>query len=617
VLTGIASLAFVLGAFQSPLTPRRNVPAAPSALIVGQVVDAGSGRPVAHAVVTISGVPNLRMTMEAGRVVSGGPPRVLTGSDGRFVFRDLPAGSFGLSATRPGYTPGGYGGRRPNGPSQQISLTDGERIGDATIPMWKQASISGRVVDEAGEPVVGTRVRAFARGNLPDPQRLTTAASTMTDDRGIYRLAMLDAREYVVGVVSVTPILPISLAREGSPALRFNPAGIDLATFRDADPRRGIQIGDNIVVLNAGAPVPPPHSGAMLIYPPLFHPAVSDPAQAVPIVIGAGEERAGVDIQIRPVPTVRVSGRLGGSVADIGLVPLRLVPATGTDVNIDGDTPGSITVADRTGAFAFEAVPMGEYLLRASTRVAGSGPGGMADLLYAEFPLTVGPTDIEGIPVVLRPGLRIAGSFAFEGSTPRPRRLSSVSLSIEPVGSLAAPLPRSSPRPTDEGEFEATGLPPGRYYVRVTGSPQGWMFKSATLNGRDVADTAVDLRNGDATGITITFSDRWSGLSGGVQTSAGAVDPEALVIAFPTDPQTWNSAGVDPRRIKAVRTSKSGQYNFTTLPPGDYYVAAVPDRQAADWRDVRFLEAASRGARQVSIGDGERKTQDLRTRGMK
>jgi hypothetical protein len=143
------------------------------------------------------------------------------------------------------------------------------------------------------------------------------------------------------------------------------------------------------------------------------------------------------------------------------------------------------------------------------------------------------------------------------------------------------------------------------------------MFKSATLEGRDVVDTPIDMRDSDALGVVVTFSDQWSGLSGSVQGTTGAPDPDALVIVFPTDPQTWNSSGFNPRRIKSIRASKYGHYNFSVLPPGDYLVAAVPDHQAADWRDPRFLETVAPSARHVTILDGERKTQDVRTREIK
>src|SRR5688572_252203 len=62
-------------------------------LIVGQIVEAGSSRPIAGALVTL----NLRASR---------PIRALADGQGRFVFRDLPKGSYGLTATKPGHVDG-------------------------------------------------------------------------------------------------------------------------------------------------------------------------------------------------------------------------------------------------------------------------------------------------------------------------------------------------------------------------------------------------------------------------------------------------------------------------------------------------------------------------------
>ena len=584
----------------------------PTGLLVGQVVDAISARPVPNVVVSLSGMPGSRSGPGDGRPAL--VPRILTGSDGRFVFRDLPAGNLSVSVTKIGYTPSGIGVRRPGGPSQQIPLGDGERVGDLTIRMWKQGSISGAVIDESGEPLVGTRVRAFRRGSLPDPQRLFVAGSALTDDRGVYRIGLLEAGDYVIGVVART--VGVSAETVSQMTSGRSPFVQGLGAIPLPGTAAGIEVSGAVVGLSPGAPVPPPLKGAMLmVYPPAFYPSGPDPERAVRIAVGAGEEREGVDLQLRPVPTTRVAGMIAGNVSDSGMLPVRLIPANGMDIAIDGDFPGSVTMTDRTGAFAFASVPAGEYVLRASTRVrsSDSDPG---EMQYVELPVSVGNLPIEGLAVALTLGKRIMGSFQFEGSSTRPPAgvLRTISVAIEPAGTPAARPPVSFVRASETGDFEAGGFPPGKYYVRMTGSPPGWMFKSATLNGRDVADTAVDLAGSDALGVVITFSDRWSGLSGAVQGTNGAADPDALVIAFPTDPQTWNSSGSNPRRIKSVRSSKYGQYNFSILPPGDYLVAAVPDHQAADWRDARFLETVAPFARHVTIQDGERKTQDLRTR---
>ncbi len=584
----------------------------PTGLLVGQVVDAISARPVPNVIVALSGLPAARTGAAAGRPAE--VPRILTGSDGRFVFRDLPAGSFGVSVTKLGYTPSGIGVRRPRGPSQQITLSDGQRVGNLTLRMWKQGSISGSVVDETGEPLVGIRVRGFRRGGLPDPQRLNVAGSALTDDRGVYRIGPLDAGEYVVGVVSRTTSAPTEVVKQraaGSQAF-IEPFG----TVPLPGTASGIQVGEAVVAVAGGSPLPPaPKGGVLMVYPPAFYPSVDDPAKATRIPVDAGEEREGIDLHLHPVPTTRVTGRILGDLADAGMLPVRLVPVSGMDVAVDGDFPGSATVTDRSGAFAFASVASGDYVLRASTRSMSSETGA-GDMQYAEHSLTVGSLPIEGLGVALTPGRRVTGSLQFEGSSARPPAavLRAVFVVIEPAGTPAARPPQAVARATETADFEAGGFPPGKYYVRMTGSPPGWMFKSATLNGRDVADTPIDMTSSDALGVVVTFSDQWSGLSGAVQGTAGAPDPDALVIVFPTDPSTWNSSGFNPRRIKSVRSSEYGQYTFSILPPGDYLVVAVPDQQAGDWRDFRFLQAVAPLARHVTILDGERKTQDLRTR---
>jgi hypothetical protein len=62
---------------------------------MGQVIDAVSGKPVADAVVSLSG--------GGARGAANGqqsPPRVMVDGQGRFLFRDLPAGTFTLGAAR-------------------------------------------------------------------------------------------------------------------------------------------------------------------------------------------------------------------------------------------------------------------------------------------------------------------------------------------------------------------------------------------------------------------------------------------------------------------------------------------------------------------------------------
>ena len=183
--------ALLLVAFQAG-QPAQPPPAPPTGLILGRVVDAASGRPVAGR---HRRAPE-RHHDHAGRDRHAGPqPRAMTNANGQFVFRRLPKGSFGLTVTKPGYVEGAYGRRRPGGSQTPLELADGQRNGDVVIPIWRFAAIAGTVTDEAGEPLVGVEVRVFERRYFAGPATARrTGGTQLTDDRGRLPLRQPAAR---------------------------------------------------------------------------------------------------------------------------------------------------------------------------------------------------------------------------------------------------------------------------------------------------------------------------------------------------------------------------------------------------------------------------------------
>ena len=75
----------------------------------------------------------------------------------------------------------------------------------------------------------------------------------------------------------------------------------------------------------------------MAVYRTTYFPAATTAGAATPIAIEAGEERADITISVRPVPAVRVSGRLvtpDGSAPP--LTTIRLVGDAMADVITTG-----------------------------------------------------------------------------------------------------------------------------------------------------------------------------------------------------------------------------------------------------------------------------------------
>ena len=108
-------------------------------------------------------------------------------------------------------------------------------------------------------------------------------------------------------------------------------------------------------------------------------------------------------------------------------------------------------------------------------------------------------TDITDLSIMLRPGLRVTGIVQFDGATARPEsdRLSSIAVSLEPADVRPGGPGTRGAASRLSGQFATMGVPPGRYFVRVSGAPQGWTFRGATLGGRDVTDTPFDIESDD------------------------------------------------------------------------------------------------------------------------
>src|SRR5215475_10499688 len=144
----VALLAVLLtGAAQGSATaPSRQVPqTTPSSdqeqgyRVSGTVVDATTGAPLSEAQVTITA----RDTQDAEGMLSD--------ENGRFAFEDVPPGKYVLSAKRKGYLEQLY--KQHQQFSTAIITGPGLNTENLRFVLRPGASISGVVIDEAGEPV--------------------------------------------------------------------------------------------------------------------------------------------------------------------------------------------------------------------------------------------------------------------------------------------------------------------------------------------------------------------------------------------------------------------------------------------------------------------------------
>jgi hypothetical protein len=590
-----------------------------TAVVFGQVTEADSTRPVAGAIVTLS-IPGVQ------------PLRVMADGQGRFGFRDLPKGRFNLGSTRPGWSDGAYGRTRPGGTALGISLAEGEKVSGVVVPMWRFASITGTVLDELGEPIVNASVRVLKRQLTNGRVRLTPQAQDTTDDRGIYRIGMLEPGEYVVAI-------PMS---QGSPMLELPMLadGRDVAVTRVMAAARvesAAAVG-GMMFFNAdgSTPVGMTEDGRLLAYPTVFYPNAAGAAKAQILTVASGDERSGIDFGMKAVPTVKLSGIANGPEGPVTNLQLSLIPSEADDLVTGIETLTGFT--DGQGRFTISNVPPGQYTLRAvrAPRSAGimeermmgggnatfvvrsemsssAGPVSTTPTLWAEMTVAVGAKDVSDLAVGLRPGIKIAGMVQFNGVTERPtaQNLGSLNIVLTPADVRPGVQPARG-RTEATGTFATSGVPPGKYLVSVQGGFPNWTFQSAMVNGRDASIYPVDIESNDLSGVMINFTDRPSEVSG--QASADTGSPEALsVLVFPADQTSWTGPGAgSPRRFLSTRAEKDGKYRVANVPAGEYLAVAVPDKQIADWQRPKFLESLMPSATRFRVQDGDKVVQNLK-----
>ncbi|HEY3091993.1 MAG TPA: carboxypeptidase-like regulatory domain-containing protein [Vicinamibacterales bacterium] len=543
--------------------------AAGTAIIRGRVVTADGGTPVRRAQVRAQSGE-----LRANRLVN-------TDAQGRFEFKDLPAGRWTLTASKAGYMTLRYGQKRPFEAGSPIEIADGQLMERADFALPKGAAITGRIFDEYGDAVANARVQVLRYQTVQGQRRLNPAGGgDQTDDTGSYRIYGLAPGDYYIS-----------------------------ATLRAGN---GPFIDDN--------------NSDTTSYASTYYPGTGAVAEAQRITLGIGQEQPNVNFALQPVRTVKITGTALNSMGTAltnGMV--TLMPAEG--IGGPGGGPAFFNFGGNgrvrpDGSFSIANVSPGNYTLMAVAGPGGGrgggfalrigGPGGFDEIEMATVPLSVGNEDLTGLTIVTGKGASLSGNVvAAEGSVAK-LSTNQIQIMAQPANGqfLPGPLGNRPTRVEADGTFVLSGLN-GQRFIRVNGLPQEWTLKAVMLNGTDVTDSALDFRgNTESSGLQIIVSDKVSDLNGKVATAKGEITRDYTVVVFPDDPAKWTFPS---RFVKTARADQQGQFRIRALPPDDRYLAVAVDYlEDGEGADPQFLEQIKGRATQFTLADGEAKSLDLK-----
>ena len=578
-----------------------------TAVVRGRIVDALTARPLRNRLVYFNWQPKIYRPGIDAR-----PPdrTVRLADDGTFEIASLAAGEYAVGAAGdPGYLDIAYGKRSAGGRRTPLVVAEGARL-EITIRAWRAASVSGRVLDERGRPVVGAQVQVVERSH-------EGSAYASTDDRGVYRAARLAPGEYSAVVQVQLSSYPLSTSPPSRQTFAFNAPVTPYLTDR----------AGRTMLLTHGAPFPPgAGDGRPTTYVTSFFGAPSEGGEPSFFTLDPGQERTDIDIVLRAERATRIAGRISGPQGSMGGSVLRLEPqGAGPNLSI---ARSITTSAASDGTFVFVGVPPGSYRLTGMQHrpseiaiVGGSPSLPMDDVvirdkeaLWADMPVTVGHDDLEGLAVTFAPGTPFGGSIVFDEPQADALQDRQVSLHLTPAG-RASRFDDDYLQPERDGTLAAR-MRPGRYRLGMR-TPKGWWVKSVTVNGRDVGEGPIEVGTDPIVDFTVVLSRSGTTVvKGVVMDSDGRPFDDATVVVFPAE-RAWATPSVsaldisDSLRARIVQ-AHAGVYQVEGLLPGDYYVAAVDDNLSA--LTAAMLRRLAERAVHVELRAGTPAVRDLTIR---
>jgi protocatechuate 3,4-dioxygenase beta subunit len=267
--------------------------------LAGKVLNSATGEPVRKALVKL---------MSMGAQSKGGS--AVTDAAGRFEFTALAPGTYALAASRDGFDSAtARGGLK----LQRVTLAAGEQKNDIVIRLTPFGVVTGRIIDDDGDPVRQIQVQTMVYRYTATGRQLAQHGQATTNDLGEYRIYDLPAGRYYLKAAS-----PESMGGE--------PAGTS--------------------------------------YGASYYPGTADAAAAAPIEIAAGQTLDGIDLTLRATRIATIRGRVTnpGGVLTVGLFKV-------TD---DGGASATHTSADdHGGKFELKGVSPGSYLVTAGSTIGG------------------------------------------------------------------------------------------------------------------------------------------------------------------------------------------------------------------------------------------------------
>ena len=517
-----------------------NPPPAPppgTGVIEGTVRNKVTGAPIPQAAVTIG--------------VANGQLSASTDDAGHFAFRALPPGWYAPNAQASGYTLTPSQNRAGDF-QKPVQLDQNNDKAKVDLFLYPTATVSGRVINDAGEPIGNCQIAAMISQPQNNRRRMAgQAAFATTNASGEYNLRGLQRGRYALFVrCGGVTVLPHAFMKRNDPAV----------------PR--------------------------LIYPYQYLGGM-DFKSAQKLVVETGAHAEGVDIRLSRVQAARLEGTVQGIEQQDGGLMLSLESPDDASMMLGRYNTG---IDSQTGKFTFDNVAPGEYQLVAAT----SNPS-RSRFLTASQIVNVQAGARNEVDVTLAPLPSVSGTVV-EAPPPaatQTRGVTGIAGNQGPVSQVffepleqARMMPQTMAPLEKDGTFRLpAGLPPGHWRLHVNG--RAGYVKSMRVDDTDVIPADFVLGAGASHTMRIEMGSNWGEVDVMVE---GVGDNKSGDLYATVVPDS------DENLMRSAPVQQDGTARLQNVAPGHYRVFVLPQRSSWSFaQDQRLPEHFSSRGQSVDV----------------
>lgn len=501
----------------------------PPQALAGQIVSALDKHPIAEATVQL-------IAQRTGREIAS----ARTDAEGRYHFAPQAAGRYQLRASAATFRSQLY--LEHDGFNSAILLGQQLPTEHLNFELTPGASIHGRILNEAGEPVQRAQVQLYreaAATAAPGGPRVQRLRGMQTNEDGRYDLTDLQAGRYFLAV-SATPWYAVH-----------------------PPPPDGDRGG-----LNYRVSIDP---ALDVVYGEVFYPGALSEDGARPLVLREGE-RISANMNLTPQRAQTVQFRLpvaSGDSPPLGRgTPFPLLSRVVFGLE-DGMMGSMNSASQRDGVMTVTGLAAGSYHVRQF------GPGGSSG---AEIPITVGPgtTGVIDLPAAPAAGSlhvrlsMVGGSAVTDGVT---------------VTAMRQPMRGDVPTAAaTNGVADLVNLPAGRYRLQVSDQGEQWNVVHASLDGKPLGARVVEVQGAATRTVDLSLTRYAPEVHGTLAGQDHRPFVGAMVLLVPAG----NDVAED--LFRRDQSDLDGGFSFPNVAPGNYLVLAVDRGWKLPFTDVAALQ---------------------------